>query len=111
MSETLAPTLTMSYAAFVAAIAPEAPQLPLYLCQGKPFALTPRLGAPVTCYVPAGTVADMIELTLDWAYLHWGNPPVSIVTVVDYPPESVAPTWYAHMVDASGEKGSDGSLP
>jgi hypothetical protein len=110
MSETLAPTLTMSYTEFVAAIAPELPHLPLYLCQGKPFALSPRLGAPVCCYVPAETRVDVMDRALDWAYLHWGNPPVTIVYVTDYPPAIVAPTWRPHMAHTSDAKDTDGSV-
>jgi hypothetical protein len=88
---------TMDFATFVQAVADQEPLLPLYLCQGRPFALSPRLGQPVTCYVPEGTTAHMRDQTEDWAYLHWGNPPLTLVTVTDYPPEAVRPTWLAHM--------------
>jgi hypothetical protein len=88
---------TIDFATFTAVIADHEPLLPLYLCQGQPFALSPRLGHPVTCYLPAGTTARVIDQAEDWAYLHWGNPPVMFVTVTDYPPEAVRPTWVAQM--------------
>jgi hypothetical protein len=89
--------LTMDFATFTAAIGGQAPLLPLYLCQGRPFALSPRLGQPIRCYVPAGTSAAMRIKTEDWAYLHWGNPPLIFITVTDYPPTAVRPTWLAQM--------------
>ena len=89
--------LDMDFATFVAAIGDEAPLLPLYLCQERTFALSPRLGQRVTCYLPAGTTAARCSDIRDWAYLQWGNPPVTFVTVHDYPPEALRPTWARYM--------------
>jgi hypothetical protein len=89
--------VTIDFATFQAVIADQEPLLPLYLCQGRSFALSPRLGQPVICYLPAGTPARVVDQAEDWAYLHWGNPPVTFVIVTDYPPDAVRPTWVAQM--------------
>lgn len=89
--------VTIDFATFQAVVAGQEALLPLYLCQGRPFALSPRLGQPVTCYLPAGTAARAYEQVEDWAYLHWGNPPLTLVTVTDYPPTAVRPTWRTQM--------------
>jgi hypothetical protein len=103
-------TETIAYPVFAERVAPEPPQLPLLLCQGKPFALSPRLGARVVCYVPAGTHPDALTPIEDWAYYHWGNPPLTMVHVTDAPPEVIASTWRQHMTEAPSTSSTDGSL-